>query len=326
MRFATRALLLVVVMALDAGAANAAAARLNGLGATSLARLYQLWIAELARSGGPRVTYRAAGSGAGRWAFINQAVNFAATDNPLQPKDLARVRRGVVQIPMVGGSVALAYNKPDCDLKLTQTQAVQVAIGLINNWTQLGCPPGQLTWVHRSDRSGTTKVLTQSLEAFSPLWTLGTGMTIKWPGTNAIAAKGNSGVASVIQATRGAIGYVNQSYLKSNLQAAALENQRGEFIRPTAVSAARALDGINLDSNLAGEMSNPSTQGAYPISTLIWMLAYRSGNGSNTSSIRDTFNFMLSSDAQKLAVDLGFVPLNDEILSKARAAVNKIGK
>ena len=35
---------------------------------------------------------------------------------------------------------------------------------------------------------------------------------------------------------------------------------------------------------------------------------------------------MLSSDAQKLAVDLGFVPLNDEILSKARAAVNQIGK
>jgi len=49
------------------------------------------------------------------------------------------------------------------------------------------------------------------MEAFSPIWTLGTGISVKWPA--GVGAKGNSGVAGVIQNTPGAIGYVNQSYI-----------------------------------------------------------------------------------------------------------------
>jgi len=44
--------------------------------------------------------------------------------------DIKKVTRGLVQIPMVGGTIAFGYNY-DCDLKLTQEQAVQVAMGMI---------------------------------------------------------------------------------------------------------------------------------------------------------------------------------------------------
>merc|ERR1712139_348104 len=81
-------------------------------------------------------------------------------------KDIAKVTRGLVQIPMVGGTIAFGYNY-DCDLKLTQEQAVQVAMGMIKNWKELGCKAGKLTWAHRSDGSGTTKAFTNSMEAFS---------------------------------------------------------------------------------------------------------------------------------------------------------------
>ena len=47
----------------------------------------------------------------------------------MKKKDMAKVKRGVVQIPMVGGTLAFGYNKPGCDLKLTQEQAVMVAMG-----------------------------------------------------------------------------------------------------------------------------------------------------------------------------------------------------
>ena len=46
----------------------------------------------------------------------------------MKAKDIAKVTRGLVQIPMVGGTIAFGYNKPDCDLKLTQLQAVRVAM------------------------------------------------------------------------------------------------------------------------------------------------------------------------------------------------------
>jgi phosphate transport system substrate-binding protein len=95
------------------------------------------------------VNYQSVGSGSGRKAFIDQTVNFAASDDPMKKQDMAKVGRGVVQIPMVGGTIAFGFNKPGCDLKLTQKQAVKVAMGKIKNWKDLGCKPGTLVWVHR---------------------------------------------------------------------------------------------------------------------------------------------------------------------------------
>ena len=286
--------------------------------------IYQSWFSSLAKSGGPQVNYQAVGSGSGRKAFIDQTVNFGASDDPMKKKDMAKVSRGVVQIPMVGGTIAFGYNKPGCDLKLTQAQAVKVALGKIKDWKELGCKPGSLTWVHRSDGSGTTKAFSNSMQAFSSEWTLGTGKSIKWPA--GVGAKGNSGVAGIIENRVGAIGYVNQSYIRGNVKAAALQNKSGEFLKPSVSSGARALNGITLDQDLAGTNPNPSAKGAYPIATLTWVLAYRTGNGNKTESVKAALNYMLSDAAQKKAPSLGFVPLKGNILAKAKAAVNKVGQ
>ena len=127
-----------------------ASKRLNGAGASFPSKIYTRWFFDLAKSGGPRVNYQAVGSGSGRKAFIDETVNFGASDDPMKDSDIEKVKRGLVQIPMVGGTIAFGYNY-DCDLKLTQEQAVQVAMGMIKNWKELGCKSGKLTWAHRSD-------------------------------------------------------------------------------------------------------------------------------------------------------------------------------
>ena len=297
--------------------------RLSGNGASFPAKIYTRWFKDLANEGGPKVNYQAVGSGSGRKAFIDETVNFGASDDPMKDKDIAKVTRGLVQIPMVGGTIAFGYNY-DCDLKLTQEQAVQVAMGMIKDWKELGCPAGKLTWVHRSDGSGTTKAFTNSMEAFSDTWILGTGKSVKWPA--GVGAKGNSGVAGVIQNTPGAIGYVNQSYIKGDVKAATLQNLSGEFVTPNNESGAIALNGITLDENLAGKNPNPSAKGAYPIATLTWILAYETGNGENTEAIQEVFNILLSDEYQNKASSLGFVPLNGDILEKSRDAVGRIGR
>ena len=306
------------------GAGSGRPLQLNGAGASFPAKVYQRWFADLAQEGGAQVNYQAVGSGAGRKAFIDQTVNFGASDDPMKPDDMAKVGRGVVQIPMVGGTIAFGYNKPGCDLKLTQEQAVGVAMGLIEDWEELGCEAGTLTWVHRSDGSGTTKAFTNSMQAFSKTWTIGTGKSVKWPA--GVGAKGNSGVAGVIQNRVGAIGYVNQSYIKNNVKAAALQNKSGEFLMPSVEAGAIALNGISLDKNLAGKNPNPTAKGAYPIATLTWVLAYKTGNGADTAVVKEAFNYMLSDAAQNKAPSLGFVPLKGDILAKSKAAVDKIGK
>ena len=323
-RSARTALLLGAALAFGTALPSFAAPRLNAAGASFPAKIYQRWFADLAKAGGPQVNYQAVGSGSGRKAFIDQTVNFGASDDPMKKKDMAKVTRGVVQIPMVGGTIAFGYNKPGCNLKLTQEQAVKVAMGMIKNWKELGCKPGTLTWVHRSDGSGTTKAFTNSMQAFSKTWTLGTGKSVKWPA--GVGAKGNSGVAGLIQNREGAIGYVNQSYIKGKVVAAALQNKSGEFLKPSVAAGAKALNGISLDKDLAGKNPNPTAKGAYPIATLTWVLAYKTGNGDNAKVVQDAFNYMLSDAAQNKAPSLGFVPLKGDILAKSKAAVKKIGQ
>ena len=323
MSIAKKALLFTSALALIAGPSVTASTRLSGAGASFPAKIYTRWFSDLAKSGGPRVNYQAVGSGSGRKAFIDQTVNFGASDDPMKDSDIAKVTRGLVQIPMVGGTIAFGYNY-DCDLKLTQEQAVQVAMGMVKNWKELGCKAGKLTWAHRSDGSGTTKAFTNSMEAFSPTWTLGTGKSVKWPA--GVGAKGNSGVAGVIQNTPGAIGYVNQSYIKGNVKAAALQNLSGEFLKPSVEAGAKALNGITLDENLAGKNPNPTAKGAYPIASLTWILAYEKGNGRNTKAIKKSLSTLLSDEYQDKAPTLGFVPLKGDILNKSRAAVKKIGR
>ena len=300
---------------------------LNGAGATFPYPFYARVFSDYEKVSGNRVNYASVGSGSGVRQYIAGTVDFGATDEPIKASEIAKVKRGVVQIPMVGGTIAVAYNKPGCTLKLTQKQVADIFLGTIKDWNQLGCAAGPVRVAHRSDGSGTTFAFTNSLSTFSPQWKseVGEGKSVKWP--VGIGGKGNEGVSGIVKTTPGSIGYVNTGFVKANkLQAAAIQNKAGQFVLPTAKSGAIALNGITLDSNLAGENPNPSTSGAYPISTLTWILAYKTGNGAKTGDIQKALNYALSSKAQLLADDLGYVPLAGSILNKSRIAVKRIGQ
>ena len=296
--------------------------RLSGAGASFPSKIYSRWFSDYAKSGGHRVNYQAIGSGSGRKAFLDETVDFGASDDPMKQVDIDKAKRGLVQIPMTGGTIAFGYNNPGCDLKLTQEQAVQLAIGEINNWSQVGCDDQKITWVYRSDGSGTTAAFTNSMSSFSNKWKLGVGKAVSWK--VGIGAKGNAGVAGAIKNTPGSIGYVNQSYIKGEVVAAALQNKSGEFVKPSVEAGAITLNGINLDENLAGTDPNPEAKGAYPIATLTWVLAYETGNGKKTEAVKDTLRKLLSDEYQEKASVLGYVPLRGDILQKARDAVEKI--
>ena len=87
-----------------------------------------------------------------------------------------------------------------------------------------------------------------------------------------------------------------------------------------------ALNGIVLDENLAGTDPNPTAEGAYPIATLTWVLAYETGNGRKTEAVKETLSTLLSTEYQEKASVLGYVPLRGDILEKSRSAVKLISK
>ena len=324
MSFAKKALCFGVLSSLGVAAAATAQTALNGAGASFPAPFYQRAFAGLAGKG-INVNYQSVGSGAGVRQFIAGTVDFGATDEPIKDAEAAKVKRGVVQFPAVGGTIAIAYNKADCKgLKLTQKQAAGIFLGSIKTWDQLKCGKGPITVAHRSDGSGTTFAFTNSLSAFSSEWKskVGEGKSVKWP--VGVGGKGNEGVAGVLSNTPGSIGYVTQSYVKGKLKAAALQNKAGNFVLPNLASGQAALNNIVLNAELAGEDPNPAGAKSYPISTLTWILAYQKGNGAKAGKIRETMLYLLGS-AQNQADELGYVPLRGDIVKKARAAVSKIG-
>ena len=296
---------------------------LSGAGASFPAAIYQRWFQELAGQG-VKVNYQSVGSGAGVRQFTAGTVDFGASDAPMKPEEISKVARGVLQIPMTAGAIAVAFNNPGCDLKLSQQQLADVFLGKITNYSQLGCADKKITVVHRSDGSGTTYNFTKHLAAISDAWQNGPGSskTVAWP--TGVGAKGNEGVAAQLNQVDGGLGYVESAYVKGKLQAAALSNASGAMVKPTQTSESEALASIDLGPDLIG--SNPNPMKGYPIVTFTWILAYKSGNGPKADVLKKTFNFMLSEQAQAQASQLGYVTMPAAVIDKAKAAVAKISE
>ena len=294
---------------------------LNGAGASFPAPIYQRWFQELA-SKGVRVNYQSVGSGAGVRQFISRTVDFAASDVPMKPEEIAKVQQGVVQIPMTAGAIAVAYQHKGCELKLSQAQLVGIFQGKISNYSQLGCAPKPIKVVVRADGSGTTANFTAHLAAIDPTWKqqVGSGKSVKWPvGTG---AKGNEGVAAQLNQVDGGLGYVEAAFVRDPLQAAALTNAAGQLVTLSAESEQAALASIDLGPDLIG--GNPNPPAGYPIVTFSWILLYKTGNGPRHEALNKAFSYTLSEPAQAMAGGLGFIGLPRPVLEKGQAALATI--
>jgi phosphate transport system substrate-binding protein len=302
---------------------------ISGAGATFPAAAYQRWAQDYAAETGNQVNYQSVGSGAGVRQFLAGSVDFGATDEQLSSEDFnkeAAGKRGAVQIPMLGGTVPVAYNNANCpDLKLTQAQVADIFLGKITNWKQLGCPDGPITVAHRSDGSGTTFAFTNALACFSEEWKnkVGVGKAVSWP--VGVGGKGNEGVAGVITNTPGSIGYLNQAFVRGKIKAAALQNKEGNFVVADEKSGAAALNGITLDERLGGEDCNPAGAESFPIAAFTWILAYQGGYGAEKAqAVREFLTWSLQEGPQATAAELGYVPLKGDVLKRALAEIETI--
>ena len=300
------------------GSAEKTSFTLNGAGATFPAPLYNSWFQTMAQETGNQVNYQAVGSGAGVRQYIANTVDFGASDGAVSDE---KQTIPMIHIPMTGGAIVPAYNYPGCYVKMTQTQLADVYLGKITNWSTFGCADKQLTVVHRSDGSGTTKGFTNSLSAFSPEWkkNVGTGKAVAWP--TGVGGKGNSGVAAQVKQVPGSIGYLNYGYVTGGkFQQVSLQNKAGNYVKANAETSAAGLSKIVLDDQLRGADANPAGANAYPIVSLTWILAYPESK----TGVKETLRYMLSEKSQSLSDALGYVPLPESLRQKALAAVDTI--
>ena len=312
--------------------------QLVGAGASFPAPLYQRWFQDInGKYPKLQINYQSVGSGAGVEQFTAGTVDFGASDTAMKDEEIKKVPadKGVMLLPVSAGGIVLAYNLQGVDeLKLPRQVYTDILLGKIKKWNDpaiakanpgVNLPDQNITVIHRSDGSGTTGVFTKHLSAVSSEWKskVGEGKTVQWP--TGVGAKGNEGVTAQIQQTPGAIGYIEYGYAKqNNLKFAALENKAGKFVSYNDQSAAKTLEAVQLPENLRAFIPDPEGDESYPIVSYTWLLVHEKySDPTKAKAIEGMIEYALT-EGQKVAPELGYVPLPKNVAEKVASAADGI--
>ena len=317
---------------------------LTGAGATFPSVLYNRLFA-VYHDSHPKIVikYAAVGSGEGVRRFIGknlaegEGVDFGASDSAMSDAEIARADNNALMIPVTAGCVVLAYNLPGFqgELKLSRRAYSGIFLGEIKKWNDpliaqsnpgMKLPDLTIATVVRRDSSGTTFAFTKNLDAVSEKWRgqFGPATLVDWPG-NAMRAKGNEGVAGLIGNSEGAIGYVGYEFArKLGLNAAALENKAGKYVKPSDESCLASLAAAEMPENLRVFVPDPKGPDSYPIVTFSWILLRKKYKDPEVANaVREFFQWCLQ-DGQRYSSELGYVQVPASVVQKGAAALNSI--
>ena len=268
-----------------------------------------------------KINYQGVGSGAGIQQFINNTVDFGASDVPMGASDIASAGGASVltQIPTTLGVISVAYNLSGVDkLQLDADTLSRIFLGTITKWndpalmalnTGVNLPSSKITVVHRSDGSGTTFHFTDYLSKVSADWKsqVGNAKSVKWP--VGIGASGNQNVAQTITQTAGSVGYVELAYVvQTNMHQAYLKNANGKFVQASVAGATAAASQNSSASPTNFSITNEPGDESYPIAGFSWVILRTAYDASKGKAIVYLFKWLVT-DGQSDGSDLKYAPL-----------------
>ena len=329
-------LLGLLTLAASASIARADTVTLNGSGSTFQKGYQETAIEAYSKSSGVKINYGGGGSGKGRQDLADMVVDFAGADSPYKEADLAKNKGGeVLYFPVLLGPITISYNLDGVDkLRLSPDTLAQIFQRSIKKWNDKAIaadnpgaklPDVDIIVAHRSDGSGTTDNFTKYLVDAAPTtWLLKSGSTVEWS-ADTQAGNGNAGVAQIVKASKGAIGYVDLSDAKaSGLKYAQIKNKAGKFIEPTTDSASAAADGIEVKDNLLFSALNAKGDTSYPITYQSWVIVYaKQADKTKGAALKAYLKYLLG-DGQKFLKELDFAPLPKSLHDKAMKQLDKI--
>jgi phosphate transport system substrate-binding protein len=283
------------------------------------------------------VNFHPSGSGRGKQELADQLVDFAATDSVVRAEDRPKFKGGdLVTVPVVAAPVAVVYNLAGIELlQLRPETLAGIFQREVTRWDDprivadnpgSALPGRPIILARRADNSGTTNNFTSYLRtAAGSDWHLGSGDSIAWP-DDTQAGVGNAGVSQVVQASPGAIGYVDFADAEAlHLLTVAIRNRSGAFVRPTVDGAAQALSTAAVSDDLVVDALDASSPAAYPITAVTYLVTYRrQDDREKADALRGYLSFLLS-DGQQLAPTADMAPLPEALRVRAAARLDAIG-
>jgi phosphate transport system substrate-binding protein len=321
---------------------------LTAAGSTAQQNAMAQWIKDyLNKCSGANINYGGGGSGQGVQQFTDAKIDFAGSDFPLaegteQQAADARCKSGpAINVPMVGGPIAVGYNLPGVTkpLNLSAANLAKIFTGKLTNWndpaiaqdnpgTQL--PALGIQTFHRSDGSGTTYNFTNYLSHDAKTdWTLGTNKN--WVAPGGQGAKGSQGVAQGVKSTPGGIGYFELSFAtQSQIPYAAVGNGQGKFISLTQDNAVNFLSkatvvGTGNDLKLNFDYATTDSS-AYPNLLVTYEILCSKGNAADKLPLLKNFlGYAASTPAQQEITNQGYIPLPENLQTRIRQAIDSLG-
>jgi phosphate transport system substrate-binding protein len=328
-------LLIVVLFALAVGTARGQ--KLTGAGATFPYPIYAKWFREYdAAHDGVSIRYRAIGSGAGIRQVAAGVVDFGATDAPMTDNQLAASRTRLIHIPaLMGAVVPIFHVQGVSDLRLSGEVLADIYLGRIVRWNDpriardnpdAHLPDQKIVVVYRSESSGTSFIFTDYLSKVSRAWAGGPGKSgaPNWP--VGVGAVRNEGVARVVRATDGSLGYVELIYaLENHVEFSEVKNSSGNWIKASSEGIAEAAENAReLPRDFRVSITNAPGANAYPIASFSWLLVpVRSSSPAKGRVLKELLTWILTT-GQSEAKTLSYAPLPKPIAAKVLETIGSL--
>ena len=307
------------------------AAETTGAGSTFVSPVMARWIDAYKAKTGNTVSYQAVGSSIGVGLIKKAAVDFGATDMPLDPKELEKL--GMIQVPIVIGGVVPVVNiegvKPG-QIHFTGEVLAGIYLGKLKSWNDpairainpdLKLPNAPITVVHRIDGSGTTFNWSNYLSKVSPQWktSVGEGTAVEWP--VGLGGRGNDGVASLVGLVPGSIGYLEYAYALQRLDKISfgvVQNSAGNFVVPDAASfqAAASSADWKAEKDFHLVLTNAPGEDAYPITATTFVVMPRQPKSPERSAAAIDFVRWSLDNGKSQAETLNYVPLPPALIQQ----------
>lgn len=321
---------------------SGSAIQIQGSGSTFAKPIMDKWTSEFGKLNPQiRIDYQSTGSGAGIKAIQNRTSDFGASDAAMTEDEIKATTNGeIVHIPVVLGAVVLTYNLNEVTqpLKLTPELISDIFLGKIRKWDDerikrenpgVALPSADITPVFRADGSGTSDVFTDFLSKTVPEWKEKVGRTKnpQLPQGVGMGGKGNEGVMGQVKNTPNTIGYVELTFAKANnLPTALIRNSTGNYVMPSSESVSKAAEGMadKMPADLRYEITNAEGADAYPISGIVYVLAYREQSDAGKGKALADYLWWATHDGAKYVTELHYSPLPAKLVEKVEAKIKML--
>lgn len=328
-------------------AITCSAGALTAAGSTAQQNAIAQWTkAYINKCSGANINYSGGGSGQGVQQFTDGKIDFAGSDFPLaegkeQQAADARCKSGpAINVPMVGGPIAVGYNVPGLakSLNLSAGTLAKIFSDKITNWNDPAIvkdnPGAQLPSLgiqsfHRSDGSGTTYNFTNYLSNDAKAdWAF--GVNKNWTAPGGQGAKGSQSVAQGVKSTPGGIGYFELSFAtQSQIPYAAVSNAAGTFVPLTMDNAVKFLSqakvtGTGGDLKLRFDYATTDAT-AYPNLLVTYEIVCSKGNAADKLPLLKNFlGYAASSAGQQELPGQGYIPLPDNLRQQVQQVIGSL--